>query len=171
MRKACCGSRRTSSGMRDRTSSTFFVEQTHWGSSTMEGWKALTPTEFFATCTTSAPPNSSMSVSFSPRATHRAWWRNSRLTVGARVKGVFPALNTEVFSLACCVCRRASTPLTPRDAPRCAPREGRCIAALMRSVPPVEEDSALHGSPTGSGICGRPLALVGIPLRALGHQT
>ncbi|WP_146163138.1 DUF3037 domain-containing protein [Variovorax sp. WS11] len=75
-----------------------------------------------------------------------------------RVQGAFPSLDTEVF-LARML--RLQACFDAIDAARCAEvraREGRCIAALIGSVLPVE-DSALHWSPTGSGIYG-PLALV-----------
>jgi len=72
-----------------------------------------------------------------------------------RVKGAFPSLDAEVFLARM---KRLQACFDAIDAARCAEiraQEGPCIAALIRSVLPVE-DSALGWSPTGSRICGPP---------------
>jgi hypothetical protein len=75
-----------------------------------------------------------------------------------RVKGAFPSLDAEVFLARM---KRLQACFDAMDATRCSEvraREGSCIEAFMRSALPLE-DSALHWSPTASGI-GGPLALV-----------
>jgi hypothetical protein len=71
-----------------------------------------------------------------------------------RVKGAFPSLDVEVFLARM---KRLQAGFDAMDAARCSAVrafEGSCIEALIRSALPLE-DSALHWSPTASGI-GRP---------------
>ena len=73
-----------------------------------------------------------------------------------RAKGAFPSLETEIFLARM---TRLQACLDAIDAARCSEvraREGMSIEGLIRCVLPLE-DSALHWSPTGSGI-GGPLA-------------
>jgi hypothetical protein len=75
-----------------------------------------------------------------------------------RVKGAFPLLNAEVFLARM---KRLQACFDAIDTARCSEvrvREGASIEALIRSVLPLE-DSALHWSPTASGI-GAPFALI-----------
>lgn len=70
-----------------------------------------------------------------------------------RVKGAFPTLEVEVFLARM---KRLQACFDAIDAARCSEvraREGPSIEALIRSVVPME-DSALHWSPTSSGVCG-----------------
>jgi len=79
-----------------------------------------------------------------------------------RVKGAFPSLDTEVFLARM---KRLQACFDAIDAVLCSEvraREGTSIAALIRSVLPLE-DSALHWSPTVSGV-GGPLGATLQPL-------
>ncbi|PNG58508.1 MULTISPECIES: DUF3037 domain-containing protein [unclassified Variovorax] len=72
-----------------------------------------------------------------------------------RVKSAFPSLDTEVFLGRM---KRLQGCFDSIDASRCLKvraREGASIAALIRSVLPLE-DSAIHWSPIGSGVGGPP---------------
>ena len=69
----------------------------------------------------------------------------------ARVKSAFPSLDTKVFLTRM---KRLQACFDALDAARCSElraREGMSLEALIRSVLPLE-DSALHWSPTASGI-------------------
>ncbi|WP_086925663.1 DUF3037 domain-containing protein [Variovorax sp. JS1663] len=71
----------------------------------------------------------------------------------ARVKGAFPSLDAEIFLTRM---KRLQACFDAIDAIRYCElraREGQSVAALIRSVVPLE-DSALHWSPAGSGIGG-----------------
>lgn len=75
-----------------------------------------------------------------------------------RIKGAFPSLDTEVFLARM---KRLQMCFDSVDASRCSEvraREGESIAALIRSVLPLE-DSAMLWSPTSSGV-GGPLVKV-----------
>jgi hypothetical protein len=70
-----------------------------------------------------------------------------------RVKDAFPSLDVEVFLARM---TRLQACFDAIDAARCSEvhaHEGISIAALIRRVLPLE-DSALHWSPTGSGVGG-----------------
>lgn len=76
-----------------------------------------------------------------------------------RVKGTFPSLDTEVFLARM---KRLQTCFDSIDALRCSEvraREGASIAALIRSVLPLE-DSAIYWSPIGSGVGGPPVKVL-----------
>ena len=70
-----------------------------------------------------------------------------------RVKGAFPTLDIEVFLARM---KRLQACFDAIDDARCSEvraREGQSIEALIRFVLPLE-DSALHWSPSSSGVCG-----------------
>jgi len=76
-----------------------------------------------------------------------------------RVKGAFPSLDTEVFLARM---KRLQTCFDSVDASWCSVvrvREGASIAALIRSVLPLE-DSAIYWSPIGSGVGGPPVKVL-----------
>jgi hypothetical protein len=89
-----------------------------------------------------------------------------------RVKKAFPTLDTEVFLARM---KRLQACFDSIDAARCLDvraREGPSLEALIRSVLPLE-DSALHWSPTSSGVCGSvPVLLEALYRRLItGHES